>query len=176
MRLKAKVKRKSIGKIPINVGKIRAAAGFFEDAPFYPSKQTQKGTTTLGAKVTQVAEWQEFGTKNIPPRPFMRPTIADNQMKWLGIVNRMLHKEFQSGKPSILPPFKKIAKVMQRDLQKAILELEAPPLHKATINSRRKRRAAGEPYAGFPLSKPLIDTGLLISSLKRRVFKGEKEV
>ncbi|WP_438381477.1 hypothetical protein ABHV46_10825 [Asaia sp. BMEF1] len=46
-------------------------AGVFEDAT-YPD----------GTPVAQVAQWDEFGTKSAPPRPFMRQTINDNQDKW----------------------------------------------------------------------------------------------
>jgi len=46
-------------------------AGVFEDA-----------TYSDGTPVAQVAQWDEFGTKSAPPRPFMRQTINDNQDKW----------------------------------------------------------------------------------------------
>lgn len=54
-------------------------AGVLEDAT-YPD----------GTPVAQVAQWNEFGTKSAPPRPFMRQTINDNQDKWGGDLAKAL--------------------------------------------------------------------------------------
>lgn len=54
--------------------------GVFEDAT-YPD----------GTSVAQVAQWNEFGTKSMPPRPFMRQTINDKQGSWGNDLGKALH-------------------------------------------------------------------------------------
>lgn len=47
--------------------------GYLEGATYDDEKHTP---------VAQVAAWDEFGTATAPPRPFMRPTIAQHQDGW----------------------------------------------------------------------------------------------
>jgi HK97 gp10 family phage protein len=37
-----------------------------------------EGLTGIVGTNDEVAEWQEFGTKHIPPRPFLRPAVFEN--------------------------------------------------------------------------------------------------
>ena len=57
--------------------------GFFEGATYPHSNGSSAGNPYPdGTPVAAVAAFNEFGTDRIPPRPFMRQTIAKNQAAW----------------------------------------------------------------------------------------------
>ena len=55
--------------------KARVDIGFFKESKF-----------SNGTFVAEIAIYQEYGTKHIPPRPFMQPTFDDNKTKWVKII------------------------------------------------------------------------------------------
>lgn len=117
-------------------------AGWFASAVYYD-----------GTPVAYVASIQEFGSpaNNIPPRPFMRPAVAQNKNAWLALM--------QQGAKAIIRGGQTLGQVMGKlgqrasdDIAKSIEAVDSPPLKPATI--RRK---------GF--AKPLVDSGIMLQSV-----------
>ena len=63
---------------------IKARAGWFSSAKY----------TNEGVPVARVAMWQEFGTRKITPRPFVRPTILEKSGEWLDITRKGINSVF----------------------------------------------------------------------------------
>lgn len=127
---------------------VRAGVGWFETAA-YPD----------GTPVAYVAAIHEFGAPKagIPPRPFMRPAIADNGPEWM--------KHFEEGAAACLrgetdarTVLESVALVAAGDVSKKIKAVTAPGLKPATI----KRK-------GF--AKPLVDTGQMAQSVTGKIME-----
>ena len=100
-----------------------------------------------GTSIVEVATYNEFGTRNIPERSFLRSTYEENKDEWISD----LMQRYQSNKK-----MDGLGMRMKRDVQKKITELSAPPNSEATI---RKKKS----------SNPLIDTGLMRQSINYKV-------
>lgn len=121
-----------------------------------------------GIHVAYVAAIQEYGYPpgNIPERPFMRPTIMEKKNEW---------KELAlSGSRSILKGNATIAIVMEAlglraagQVRAMISAILVPPLSPITIAARLRKRANKKVIGS--LTKPLIDTGLMLNSLTNTV-------
>lgn len=135
-------------------GKV-AKVGWFEKSKYPEPPNTP---------VAYVATIQEFGypAKNIPPRPFMRPTVAQKSVEWKEIAKR--------GAEAVLKSNATAATVMEAiglkaagDIRKTISQIFSPPLKPATIAARLAKRADKKTVGR--LDKPLIDTGLMFATL-----------
>lgn len=100
-----------------------------------------------GTPVAQVAFWQEFGTTKIPMRPFLRNAIAKNMRKWGDSVKTALIGTNDSEKA-----LKMLGEIMRGDIVLSLTNLNTPPNAPSTIKQKGS-------------SNPLIDTGLLRSSI-----------
>lgn len=100
-----------------------------------------------GTPVAQVAFWQEFGTAKIPMRPFLRNAIAKNTRKWGDSVKTALIGTNDSEKA-----LKMLGEIMRGDIVLSLTNLNTPPNAPSTIKQKGS-------------SNPLIDTGLLRSSI-----------
>lgn len=102
----------------------------------------------------------EFGSavRNIPPRPFLNTGVKDAQQKIINILKEggqnALHGE------DINISLEKAGLVAQSSVKNKIVNGEFAPLSERTITARQRRRLNGK--AG---TKPLIDTGQLLSSI-----------
>lgn len=117
-----------------------------------------------GVPVASVAAVQEYGypSKNIPARPFIRPTIVAKKLEWQKIA--------ESGARAILRGQSSVADVMEAiglkaagDIKKAITLVFAPPLSPRTIYARLHRKSNKKTIGN--LTKPLIDTGIMLGTL-----------
>ena len=99
----------------------------------------------------------------IPPRPFMRPTIASREKKWAKIVESGA-KDMLLGNATPLEVLGKLALGVQGDIYKTIVSLTKPELKRGTIKARLKKLADGKTIG--QLTKPLEETGYLLTSLQ----------
>jgi hypothetical protein len=144
------------------------------------------------AYVAEVAATHEFGapSKNIPARPFIRPTIKNKENEWRDIALKK-SKSVVKGKFSAHDLMELIGQTAVGDIRKTIKTLWAPPLKASTINARirkytndpelsestRKRRESKLNNKKIPLLaalpeglyKPLIETGLMLATLTHSV-------
>lgn len=125
-----------------------AKIGWFESAQ-YPEDEG-------GLHVAQVAIIQELGAPeaNIPPRPFIQPTISNEGKKWA--------KNLEKGAAAVMRGAITAENVLEivgqqaaADIRKAISEVRYPPLAESTL---ARRRADG--YTDQPLNR----TGYMIAT------------
>ena len=93
------------------------------------------------------ALWNEFGTRRIPARPFLRTSMRNNRAKYL----KMAHadaKQILAGSMSIERSLARIGIVAQGDVQMSIVAGNWTPNAPSTV----KRKGS---------SRPLIDTGAM---------------
>lgn len=158
-----------------------ARIGWFDNTKY--DDDSGKGKAPL---VSTVARTQEFGTMDkgghIPPRPFMRPTKNKNQNKWKSTFSQSFKDE-----KDMEGALKKVAEQAVGDIRKSIMSVWNPPLSQATVLHRLRRYKnnkkadkliqkikTNSKIEATPdnqgILKPLVDTGLLISSLSYEVI------
>lgn len=135
----------SIAELP----KKRAAVGFFDTA-VYPD----------GTPVAYVATIQEFGHGAIPPRSFLRSTISEQKEAW--------QKTLAKGARRVLAEKLTVDQMLEAfgmqaagQIKEKIASIMAPGLADVTIAARLRRNNTS--------TKPLVDTGYLISSVDSKV-------
>lgn len=102
-----------------------------------------------GLNIAQNARLQEFGTYNIPPRPFFRNALRQNEKKWIAF--------YKSGlKQRDLNIVGKVGVMASSDIKMSITKTLTPPNAEATIKKKGS-------------SHPLIDTGLLRAAIDYKV-------
>ena len=121
-----------------------------------------------GTQVALVAVIQEFGypPKNIPPRSFMRTTIAEKQLSWRKVAYYSA-QQVVSAKLTSFGAMEKIGAKAAGDIRKKIATITYPPLKPATI-ARRRARYSDKSTIGL-LEKPLVDTRRMITTLSHSV-------
>lgn len=106
--------------------------------------------------VAQVAYWNEYGTENIPPRPFFRKTIAENSSEWGKQVGQLLKANNYDADAAL----NKMGEHIKGQLTESILSYEDPPNAPSTIRKK-----------GF--NAPLRDTGTMARSIDYEVTDDE---
>ena len=104
-----------------------------------------------GTPVAQVAFYNEFGTKDIPTRPFFRKMIADESGTWGPKLAKLLAKDFEGEKA-----LNSLGMDISGALEESIVGWTTPANAPSTIAKK-----------GF--DKPLIDTGHMKSSITHKV-------
>ena len=122
------------------LGSEKLEIGFFESAK-YPS----------GEYVAQVARYNEFGTLNIPMRPFFRNAINKNIKKWYATLQNCINQNATPSKALSI-----VGEVARADIIQSITSLNAPPNAQSTIKQKGS-------------ANPLIDTGLMRRSVTYKV-------
>lgn len=122
---------KELGQLEVRVG--------YQEGAIYPD----------GTPVIQVALWNELGTVNAPPRPFIRQTADNNEAKFQSRM-RSAANQLANGATAdkVLNELGVFAKgLLQKEIKNGEFEPNAP----ATVARKGSDR-------------PLIDTGLLRQS------------
>lgn len=110
-----------------------------------------------GTPVAYVAAIHEYGAPEvgIPPRPFLRTTVAEKRKEWTGQMRDGV-EAVMLGAVSVDQALEMIGMGAAGDVKKTISTVSSPPLKQATI--ARKGHA-----------KPLVETGLLLQSITSKV-------
>lgn len=106
-----------------------------------------------GIYVADVAKNNEFGTLQIPSRPFFRNAIENNSKKWVNFLAQDLVKS-ENAEIS----YNRLGEVARGDIVKSINQTNSPANSPLTIKAKGS-------------SKPLVDTGFLRANV---TFKVEK--
>lgn len=124
----------------------------------------QKYNDKNGTPVAYVATIQEYGyaPKNIPARPFMRPTIAAKQNEWKAIAQQGA-EQIVKGNQTVNGVLELLGQKAAGDIKRTITRITEPPLSPKTIAARRAKRSDHNTIG--LLTKPLIDTGYMLNSL-----------
>ena len=108
-----------------------------------------------GADLVDVAIWNEYGTKHIPSRPFLRQATDKNLDKWLDLSEKLAGGVLD-GRVSPQQLLNLVGVRAKADIQNEIRDGDFVPNAPATI--RRKGS-----------SQPLIDTGRMRQSINYRI-------
>jgi hypothetical protein len=149
-----------------------AKVGWFKGARYNDKKQTP---------VAYVAAIHEFGypSKNIPARPFLRPTLSNKKQEWKELAFK-LSKLVLKGQKTADEMMETIGLKAVGDITKTIKNIWSPALKPSTINNRirkyssdpqlkestRKiRKKEVQRFVSAGLYKPLEDTGHMIATI-----------
>lgn len=110
-----------------------------------------------GTPVAYVATIHEFGapSRNIPPRPFMRPAVDDHGLEWMQLLAQGARQAMATGADG-RDVLELVTLRAAGDVARKIQAVTSPALKPLTI----KRK-------GF--EKPLVDTGQMIQSVTGKV-------
>jgi len=98
----------------------------------------------------------------IPPRPFMRPAIAQNENNWSKVVTQ-LSKQVLKGSITAEGMMDGLGGIVSGAIAKAITDVSSPPLTAGTIATKRARMA--DKGTTGSLDKPLVETRLMFDSV-----------
>lgn len=129
-----------------------------------------------GAGIAEYAYWNEFGTKNIPPRPFFRNAISDNADKWALSIKNQLKSMGITDKNVVEKALKKTGQLMRSDIQQSISKGNFEPLAPETIARKEGRlkelkalKKAGQTIKKSQYTIPLKDTGDMFNAISYEV-------
>lgn len=125
------------------------------------SSATHEGSTTT---VAQYAAYNEFGTTKIPPRPFLRSTMAERQEEWTEAVKGSASSTLKSGQFNNRSILELIGKGAVKDVQAKIMS-NMPPPNAPEVTARKER--LGRSHIGT-----LYDTGLMHASVEYKIEEG----
>lgn len=140
----------------LNTGKV-GKVGFF------PSAKYEDGTP-----VAYVAAIQEFGYPEggIPPRSFMRTTMEAQQGEWKAVAKQGA-KAVVAGNATGDQVLEAIGLKAAGDIRKTIATISTPALQESTVAARMRARADKKTVGN--LTKPLVDSGILLGSVTHAV-------
>ena len=107
--------------------------------------------TDTGASIAAYAVYNEYGTKHIPPRPFMRTVAKEKPKSWCGVMVARVRGNAQDPK-AWKDALGLAGEQMKADIQDSIMNGSWAPNAPATI-AAKARKGKTEP------NKPLFDTG-----------------
>ena len=145
--------KKALSNLDGKVGKV----GWFEEDKY--------DDETPVASVAIIHE-KGFPEKNIPARPFMRPTIVHHEKEWQEIAAQSA-KGIISGKYDIGHVLKVIGEQAAGDIRKTISQIFSPVPQPATIQARLSKYK-NKKHVGN-LTKPLIDSTKMYESVTNTV-------
>lgn len=108
-----------------------------------------------GTSMAEVAFWNEFGTKRIPERPFIKTTADERAGTYKAFMEQQVVKIFQN-RSTVKTSLNKAGVLAQGHVRKKIRDISTPPNAPITIKIKGS-------------SNPLIDTGLLLRSIDYEV-------
>ena len=111
----------------------------------------ENATYPDGTPVAMVAFWNEYGTRTSPVRAFFRTTVSENKKNWVLSVQNLMKMHNDPKRVMGL-----IGVHMQEQIVQSINAWSDPPNSAYTIAKK-----------GF--DKPLVETGLLMRSIKSEV-------
>lgn len=115
----------------------------------------ENATYPDGTPVAMVAFWNEYGTRTSPVRAFFRTTVSEQKKNWVLSVQNLMKMHNDPKRVMGL-----IGVHMQEQIVQSINIWSDPPNSAYTIAKKGS-------------SKPLIETGLMMRSIKSEVGEGE---
>lgn len=111
-----------------------------------------------GLSNAEVASFHEFGTSTVPARPFVGPTVKENEAEYLRMLAQALKKDdwTSASTRDVKDSLELVGMKMAADMRRRIRDGIEPPLAESTI----KRKGS---------SKPLVDTAQMVNSIKHKV-------
>jgi hypothetical protein len=139
------------------------AVGVLEDAEPYPD----------GQGVAEVALWNEFGTRNIPERSFLRSAISDGSEKIQAWQKEVLSKVLlgmPARKALEILGFR-VMELVRNKIKSGVPPPNAPSTIRAKIASGSLPKSMKGKKAGKHGTSTLVDTGHLLESISYKVYE-----
>jgi hypothetical protein len=130
----------------------------FQEGTVTKSQTKDKRRKKAGLSIPQIAAQNEFGTRIIPARPFMRPAFDENREK----LNKAIAGEYTKiteGRSTVKKSLSLLGEFMVGKIKMKIRSIQTPPNSPRTIAEKKS-------------SKPLIDFGQMIQSVQSKVVIG----
>jgi hypothetical protein len=134
----------------------------------------EPSTNEEGEKIARYAAYNEYGTpRGIPPRPFMRNTLAEKKGEWL----RIIRSRASANPDDIRGAFELAGEVASKDVMKTIEDGQFEALADSTVEKKRNRgkthvnKKGAKPASNNP-EHPLIDTGAMQEAITYEVVNG----
>lgn len=161
-----RVTRKA-GKIDALRHAVTALDGAQGRVGWFPSAVYEGGQPVAG-----VAYVQEFGSpsQGIPPRLGMRMTAEERRQDWADTAKGVARAAAQGKLPAdgMMPA---VCLAAEGAVRARITKVNSPALKQATIDARKRRLANGGKGAKSSITKPLVDTGILLNTLTSETTK-----
>lgn len=129
-----------------------------------------------GASIAEYAYFNEFGTKNIPARPFFRNAISDNTDKWASSIENQFKTMGITDRNVVEKALKKTGQLMRSDIQQSISKGDFEPLAPETIARKEGRlkelkalKKSGQTIKKSQYTIPLKDTGDMFNAISYEV-------
>jgi len=119
-------------------------------------------TNSEGMSLATIMFWNEYGTKNIPPRPAVRTTVDSEKANWSNSLVTMM--KAQHPNYDFEGAMEVIGDIASKDIQEAIQTWSDPPNAPGTIASKKKKGYS-------PYDQPLVETGDMLRAVSYEVVK-----
>jgi len=143
-----KTKGKGVQGLKDNTNPAATKVGFNKGLGKYPGQNVS---------IFEVAMFNEFGTEDMPERPFLRVTVKENRQEYLSIIKNLLNAMLW-GKMPADTAIKALGLKAVADIKNKIDTLSEPPNADLTVDIK-----------GF--DNPLVHTGLMKQSVNFEVQK-----
>jgi hypothetical protein len=117
---------------------------------------TDAGNEKNGVSIAQVATYNEFGTKRIPARPFIRLSFENHNKEWNDVADEQLTAMVNSGKTAS-GALSAVGEAMKKDIVSIIGD------------TSQLRHNAPSTIAKKGFDKPLYETGKLKAAIDYKV-------
>ena len=138
--LRARIKAPS-GGATVVVGVLKGSMSDVDD-----------GALDKSVPIAPYAAVQEFGSKNVPPRPFLRTAYAEHKGEWVKAIGDEAARMSLSDPAAVL---KSVGTLMVGDVRDKIMNGQHLPLNPKTIKAKERK---GRPDP----SRPLVDTASMV--------------
>ena len=117
--------------------------------------------------IAPYAAANEFGTRDIPARPFMRNTVADKSGEWADTLGKLISRKPATPK-GINSAFSVLGEVMVQDIRDTIEKIVPPPNAEHTVELKTKKGRANP-------TQTLVDSGSMQKAVNFEIITGEQE-
>lgn len=132
---------------------------------WFPSAQYDGGKPVAG-----IAAVQEFGSesKGIPPRLGMRATFDEKQSEFRNTA-KTISTMVMRGQMAPENVMDAVTQAAVGAMKEHIAKVSTPALNERTVAARKRRLANGGKGATSGIQKPLVDTGILLTTISAEV-------
>jgi len=141
------------------MGRYKQMRGSYVDIGLFAGKFNPEH----GTQIVEYAFYNEFGTRRIPERPFMRKTFDENKRKYARLLKDMKQK-IEDGSYTVKGALAVVGMEARNDVVQMITREPSPFVPNAPSTVEKKGS-----------SRPLIDTGEMMRAIQFAVYlKGQR--
>ena len=123
-------------------------------------------TNDEGENIAEYAAANEYGTPDIPPRPFLRSTVREKEADWRRLFLRVIGGKLAPDPGTVRRAFSLVGRVAQMDIKEKIMS-NVPPPNAEWYAELKKKENGG--YSGT-----LFNTGAMYKSINYSLLEDGK--